>query len=112
MRSLTLPSGIVAAGILVFGTTAGLAAPRVQHVGGPHRPAHVHGHVHVHRTVVVRPVRPWIVRPYYGAVVAGVTLGTIVVASAVPPAPSPTLCWYWADPSQSKGYWDYCKPPQ
>ena len=61
---------------------------------------------------VKRPVRVWAPRPHYGAIVAGVTLGTIIVVSAVgvaPPAPSPTLCWYWTDPVMSGGYWDYCK---
>ncbi|MBP2551746.1 hypothetical protein J2858_004688 [Neorhizobium galegae] len=67
-------------------------------------------HHHHTRVVVVRPVRPWVRRPYYGAVVAGVVLGTIIVASSVPPAPSPQLCWYWSSPQQNRGYWDYCKP--
>lgn len=61
---------------------------------------------------VNRPVRVWTPRPHYGAIVAGVTLGTIIVVSAVgvaPPAPSPTLCWYWSDPTMTGGYWDYCK---
>jgi hypothetical protein len=61
---------------------------------------------------VNRPVRVWTPRPHYGAVVAGVTLGTIIVVSAagaVPVAPSPTLCWYWTDPAMTGGYWDYCK---
>lgn len=62
---------------------------------------------------MVRPVRPWVVRPYYGAVVAGVTLGAMIAATTVavaPAAPSPTLCWYWADQAMVQGYWDYCKP--
>jgi hypothetical protein len=58
---------------------------------------------------VVRPVRPWVRLPYYGTVVAGVALGTIIVASTIPPAPSPDLCWYWSSSSHHKGYWDYCK---
>jgi hypothetical protein len=36
-------------------------------------------------------------------------LGTVLGAtaySAVPPAPN--LCWYWANPAQTQGYWDYC----
>jgi len=28
------------------------------------------------------------------------------VAPAAPPADG--LCWYWADPSMTTGYWDYC----
>jgi hypothetical protein len=61
---------------------------------------------------VVRPIRPWVARPYYGRVIAGVTLGTIIAATAVavvPAAPAPSLCWYWADPPMTQGYWDYCK---
>jgi len=58
--------------------------------------------------VVVRPVRTWTRRPYYGTVVAGVTLGTIIAASTVPAAPADNLCWYWSNSSHSKGYWDYC----
>lgn len=79
-----------------------------------HRDVHVHGHVGGARgVVVVRPVRPWVARPYYGAVVAGVALGTVIAATTVavvPVAPAPTLCWYWADPAMIQGYWDYCKP--
>ena len=43
--------------------------------------------------------------------IAGVVLGTIVTVAAVgmiPRRPAPDLCWYWADPYQSRGYWDYC----
>ena len=56
-------------------------------------------------------VRPWVRRPYYGTIVAGVALGTIiaVAAAAPPPPPAPNLCWYWADPSNTQGYWDYCQ---
>ena len=59
--------------------------------------------------VVVRPYRHWNHRPYYGQVIGGIALGTILGAaaySAAPPAPG--LCWYWADPSMTRGYWDYC----
>ena len=55
--------------------------------------------------------RTWARRPYYGTVIAGVVLGTIVTVAAVgmiPRRPAPDLCWYWADPYQSRGYWDYC----
>ncbi len=68
--------------------------------------------VNVNRRVgVVRPVRGWAWRPHYGTIIAGVTLGTVIAASAVatvPPAPAPNLCWYWSDASQTRGYWDYC----
>jgi hypothetical protein len=55
--------------------------------------------------------RAWVRRPYYGTVVAGVVLGTIVTVAAVgmvPRRPAPDLCWYWADPYRNRGYWDYC----
>jgi hypothetical protein len=55
--------------------------------------------------------RPWVRRPYYGRIIAGVALGTIVTVAAVgliPRRPAPDLCWYWADPYQNRGYWDYC----
>jgi hypothetical protein len=61
------------------------------------------------KVVVVRPYRKWYKRPYHGTVIGGITLGTVLGAaaySAVPPAPN--LCWYWADPAQTRGYWDYC----
>ena len=65
----------------------------------------------------VRPVpgpyyRRWVRRPYFGTVIAGVALGTILTAAAIgapPPPPAPNLCWYWADPSLRRGYWDYCQ---
>jgi len=72
--------------------------------------------VNVRRTTVNvrRPVRVWAPRPYYGTIVGGVALGTIIAASAtgvVPTAPGPNMCWFWADSSQTRGYWDYCQTP-
>jgi hypothetical protein len=64
--------------------------------------------------VVTRPVRGWASRPYYGTVVGGVALGTMIAvatAGAVPAAPAPNMCWFWADQAQINGYWDYCTPP-
>ena len=55
--------------------------------------------------------RPWAPRPYYGTIIAGVALGTLITVAAVgavPPRPRPDLCWYWADPNGYSGYWDYC----
>jgi hypothetical protein len=55
--------------------------------------------------------RPWAARPYYGTIVAGVALGTLITVAAVglvPTRPAPDLCWYWADPYGNRGYWDYC----
>jgi hypothetical protein len=76
----------------------------------------VNRNVNVNRAVVgiggvglVRPVRPWVRRPYYGTFVAGVALGTIIAATAIPPAPSSDLCWYWSNSSHTRGYWDYCQ---
>jgi hypothetical protein len=54
-------------------------------------------------------VRPWVRRPYFGTVVGGVALGTIIAASTVPVAPQPGLCWYWTASSHTRGYWDYCQ---
>jgi hypothetical protein len=60
--------------------------------------------------VVVRPaiVRPWAHRSYFGTVVAGITLGALIAATAPPPPPGPDLCWYWSSPAMNQGYWDYC----
>jgi len=60
-----------------------------------------------------RPVRGWVGRPYYGTIVGGVALGTMiaVTAGAVPVAPAPNMCWFWADSAQANGYWDYCVAP-
>lgn len=67
--------------------------------------------------MVVAPVRPIpAVRPWYwGRVVAGVTIGTVIVASAVavaPKPPSPELCWFWTDHKMTSGYWSYCVAPK
>ena len=83
--------------------------------GGRHHGARHNVGRHGRNVVVVkRPVRVWTNRPYYGRVVGGVALGTIIAAGvigAAPAAPAPNMCWYWADPSQSRGYWDYCVAP-
>lgn len=98
-----------------------------RHAGGRHDGGRHHGGRHDGRRqgknvvvinrnvrVVARPVKVWAPRPYYGRVVGGVALGTIVAATVIgsaPVAPAPNMCWYWADPSQSRGYWDYCVAP-
>ena len=59
--------------------------------------------------VVVRPYRHWNKRAYYGTVIGGVALGTILGAAAYNAVtPAPNLCWYWANPAMTQGYWDYC----
>jgi hypothetical protein len=67
------------------------------------------GAVAVKSANVVRPVRPWVQQPYYGAVFDGVTLGAVIAANAVPTSPSIDLCWYWSNSSKSRGYWDFCQ---
>lgn len=55
--------------------------------------------------------RAWYRRPYYGRIIGGVALGTIIVVTAygiAPPRPRPDLCWYWSDRDRTSGYWDYC----
>ena len=60
-------------------------------------------------------VRRWYHRPYYGRIIGGIAIGTILAASAYyayaaePPAPG--LCWFWADAEETQGYWDYCVDP-
>lgn len=50
---------------------------------------------------------------YYGTIIGGVALGTMmaVTAGAVPVAPAENLCWFWVDSVQVNGYWDYCVAP-
>jgi hypothetical protein len=75
------------------------------------RPAYV-GRPGIYRGAYVRGYRPWYRRPYFGTIVGGIALGTILTAAAVgvpPAAPAPDLCWFWADPSETTGYWDYCQ---
>ena len=64
--------------------------------------------VHVHGTTV----RPWVGRPYFGTVIGGVALGTVIAATAVPVPPADNLCWIWTTSARTQGYWDYCTPPQ
>ena len=81
----------------------GVAARRTQVAVGRR------GAVAVKSTTVMRPVRPWVQQPYYGAVFDGVTLGAVIAANAVPTSPSIDLCWYWSNSSKSRGYWDFCQ---
>jgi hypothetical protein len=54
--------------------------------------------------------RRWHRRPYYGRIVGGIALGALLAGSvyAYSRPPEPGLCWYWADPYERQGYWDYC----
>jgi hypothetical protein len=85
----------------------------IRHRGVAARRTHVavvrRGAAAVKSTAVVRPVRPWVQQPYYGAVFDGVTLGAVIAANAVPTLPSIDLCWYWSNSSKSRGYWDFCQ---
>jgi hypothetical protein len=98
------PRGNVAARrtTVVKGPRGNVAARRTTVVGG-------RGVVAARGGAVIRPVRRWVRRPYYGTVVAGITLGTIIAATVVPTAPSSEVCWYWSNSSQTRGYWDYCQ---
>jgi hypothetical protein len=106
------PRGVAATRTTVArGPRGNVAATRTTAVGG--RGAVVRGGaVAAGGVAVVRPVRPWAFRPYYGTVIAGVTLGTVIAATAVavvPAAPASNLCWFWSDPAKTQGYWDYCR---
>jgi hypothetical protein len=84
-----------------------------RHRGVAARRTHVavgrRGAVDVKSTAAVRPVRPWVPQPYYGIAFDGVTLGTVIAAAAVPTSPSFDVCWYWSNPSKTRGYWDFCQ---
>lgn len=69
---------------------------------------------------VVRPVRPayyygnWY-RPYRwnpgAAIAAGAAIGFIGAAAAASyygPPPAAGLCWYYTNPSRTRGFWDVC----
>jgi hypothetical protein len=122
MGTHSIVAGALALGILALAPTQGQAAvysqpasPRqaampadlvapVQYWRGGPRYRGFYGRPYWHS-------RPWYRRPYYGTIVAGVALGAIIGVTAygiAPRRPSPDLCWYWVDPSRSRGYWDYC----
>ena len=74
------------------------------------------------RRVIVRPprirkprrvIRRWNIprRRYFGTVIGGITLGTVIAVAIIgtaPKPPSPGLCWYWADDKRTHGYWYHC----
>jgi hypothetical protein len=90
-------------------------APRRAVVVAPRRAVVVGPRHAVVAPAFIRPYRPFYRRPWFGTVVGGVALGTIVTVAAVGAAPAvapaPELCWYWADAGMTQGFWDYCAPP-
>ena len=36
-------------------------------------------------------------------------IGAAATASWAGPPPGPGLCWYYADPSRQRGFWDACQ---
>lgn len=103
---------LVAAVPLPSGLSASTVAPLVTPVKKWNRGRNINRNWKAPRRAVRAParvrVRGWYRRPYYGRVVAGVALGTIIAASIAPAPPSSEVCWYWTNSSQTKGYWDYC----
>src|SRR6478609_11944682 len=74
------------------------------------------GNVAVRSTTVVRGggwARPGNYRwPRGGAIAAGAAIGFVSAATAAAwagAAPAPGMCWYYTDPSQTQGFWDYCQ---
>ena len=50
--------------------------------------------------------------PANGAIAADAAIGVIGAAAAASwagPPPGPGLCWYYADPSRQRGFWDACQ---
>nr|WP_246088871.1 hypothetical protein [Phreatobacter stygius] len=108
--------GVRASAGFVRGPRGGVAAYRGGAAWRGGRPVVRPGYVRpVVRPVVVRPGR-W-VRPagYWwrpgGAIAAGAAIGFVAAATAVAWAgqpPTPNSCWYYTDPSRTRGFWDAC----
>lgn len=98
---------VVRSGAMVRGPTRGAAVRRTTVVGP-------RGNVAVRTGVVTRGAwaRPGRYRwPRGGAIAAGAALGFVAAATAVAWAGAPPadgLCWYYTDPSRTRGFWDYC----
>jgi hypothetical protein len=118
--AIVLPPQFAAAGAAT-GLGAGsvsVGTPLVTEVknkGGKN--VYVKKNVYVNKNIYVNKggknwyVKRWNRKPYYGNVIAGVALGTLIgvtAAGMAPVAPAPNLCWYWTNPSRNQGYWDYC----
>jgi hypothetical protein len=85
------------------------------HKGGKN--VYVKKNVNVNKNIYVNKggknwhVKHWNRKPYYGNIIAGVALGTLIgvtAAGIAPPPPAADLCWYWSNPYRNQGYWDYC----
>lgn len=84
------------------------------------RPARVNRNVRVNRGVVrpgwhgsgtrwVRPAHYWW-RPGT-AIAVGAAIGYVAASAAVAwagPPPANNYCWYYTDPSRTRGFWDVC----
>lgn len=100
---------VVHRGAAVAGPRGGAAVRRTAVVGP-------RGNVAVRNTAVVAGrggwARPGSYRwPIGGAIAAGAAIGFVTAATAVAwagAAPAPGMCWYYTDPSQTQGFWDYC----
>jgi hypothetical protein len=126
MKTNTIVAGLLGAGMLAFAAPASQAAVYAPSATAPRSLSAASGSIEPVQYWRGGPRygggryaapgaywyhRPWVRRPYYGRVIAGVALGTLIAVTAygvVPRRPAPDLCWYWADPSQTRGYWDYC----
>ena len=118
----------VPASALNIGATRSLAAPAIAGQSNPDvievravaRGGRVavgpRGNVAVRNTAVVAARGGWARPSSYrwprgGAIAAGAAIGFVAAATAVTwagAAPAPGMCWYFTDPSQTQGFWDYC----
>jgi hypothetical protein len=124
--AIALPYQFASAGVPAQGLGAGsltAVAPIVTEVksykgGKGGKNVYVKKNVYVNKNIYVNKgggknwyVKRWNHKPYYGNIIAGVALGTLIGVTAVgvaPAAPSSDLCWYWTSPAHNRGYWDYC----
>jgi hypothetical protein len=98
--------GVVAAGRTTVARPVPVVGRPVQPIARPVRP--------VGRPIVVapgwrRPAAYWW-RPGT-ALAAGAAVGFVTATAAAAYAgapPAPNYCWYYTDPSRTKGFWDVC----
>jgi hypothetical protein len=117
---VTEPVVVRRGAVAVRGPRGGVAVRRTTVVRPGVRPVHPIARPGV-RPVhpIARPGRPWVRPPHYtwrpgGAIAAGAalgfvtaaTIGTYAVYAGAPPAPG--YCWYYTDPTRTKGFWDVC----